>query len=396
MKSKVQTWIRLARKIGKQVLASSEERTDEGVEEWMNQSSRNERIFKELKEPGFYLEKMAKKKEIEQRYTWDEFVKWRGQRERRQKLFIVRYVAAAVILFSLGTFVWGLNSRFEKQQVTLTSGIKPGGPRASLILNNGQEVLLDKQMCMVEADSSVVLNNKEGELSYRNIRENQRETGFNTLKVPCGGEYQLILADGTMVRVNSGSELIFPTRFNGEKREIFLKGEAYFQVAYDSKKPFYVRVHDYAVRVTGTAFNVTSYSDESRVMTTLVEGSISVIGNDSAWNYDLTPGHILSFDRETSRVTTETCDPRIYTSWVDGEFKFRDMRLEDIMKKLNRWYNFQVEFEDEALRGLRFSGAAEKYNPLEYFLKMIESITKVKFDIKGEKIVIKNNKNRED
>ena len=243
----------------------------------------------------------------------------------------------------------------------------------------------------MESDSSVVLSNEKGELSYRNVRERSGESSINTLRVPCGGEYQLMLADGTRVRVNSESELVFPTCFNSDRREVFLKGEAYFQVAPDSDKPFYVRVNDYIVKVTGTSFNVTSYTDDPCAMTTLVEGKVSVYGNDSTWNCDLTPGHMLKFDKGTARVTSEECDPRIYTSWIDGEFKFRDMRLEDIMKKLNRWYDFEVAYEEEELKDLRFSGAAEKYNPVEFLLKMIEEVTKVRFDIEGKRIMVKNN-----
>ena len=90
-------------------------------------------------------------------------------------------------------------------------------------------------------------------------------------------------------------------------------------------------------------------------------------------------------------MISEECDPRIYTSWIDGEFKFRDMRLENIMKKLNRWYDFEVAYEEEELKDLRFSGAVEKYNPVEFLLKMIEEVTKVRFDIEGKRIMVKNN-----
>lgn len=117
----------------------------------------------------------------------------------------------------------------------------------------------------------------------------------------------------------------------------------------------------------------------------------SVYGNDSTWNCDLTPGYMLKFDKGTAQVISEECDPRIYTSWIDGEFKFRDMRLENIMKKLNRWYDFEVAYEEEELKDLRFSGAVEKYNPVEFLLKMIEEVTKVRFDIEGKRIMVKNN-----
>ena len=387
----MQKWVRLARGIGKGLLNGEGKQMDDEVSEWAKESDRGKRILDELKDLDFYVEKEAKKREIEKCYSWEEFMTWRRRYERRRKLLVVRCVAAVAILFLVSTCVWFVNRGGEESQFMFPSEIKPGSLRASLILNDGQELMLDKRLSLMESDSSVVLSNEKGELSYRNVRERAGESSVNTLRVPCGGEYQLMLADGTRVRVNSESELVFPTCFNSDRREVFLKGEAYFQVAPDSDKPFYVRVNDYIVKVTGTSFNVTSYTDDPCTMTTLVEGKVSVYGNDSTWNCDLTPGHMLKFDKGTARVTSEECDPRIYTSWIDGEFKFRDMRLEDIMKKLNRWYDFEVAYEEEELKDLRFSGAAEKYNPVEFLLKMIEEVTKVRFDIEGKRIMVKNN-----
>ena len=391
MEMNVQKWVRLARGIGKGLLNGEGKQMDDEVSEWAKESDRGKRILDELKDLDFYVEKEAKKREIEKCYSWEEFMTWRRRYERRRKLLVVRCVAAVAILFLVSTCVWFVNRGGEESQFMFPSEIKPGSLRASLILNDGQEIMLDKRLSLMESDSSVVLSNEKGELSYRNVRERSGESSINTLRVPCGGEYQLMLADGTRVRVNSESELVFPTCFNSDRREVFLKGEAYFQVAPDSDKPFYVRVNDYIVKVTGTSFNVTSYTDDPCTMTTLVEGKVSVYGNDSTWNCDLTPGHMLKFDKGTARVTSEECDPRIYTSWIDGEFKFRDMRLEDIMKKLNRWYDFEVAYEEEELKDLRFSGAAEKYNPVEFLLKMIEEVTKVRFDIEGKRIMVKNN-----
>ena len=387
----MQKWVRLARGIGKGLLNGEGKQMDDEVSEWAKESDRGKRILDELKDLDFYVEKEAKKREIEKCYSWEEFMTWRRRYERRRKLLVVRCVAAVAILFLVSTCVWFVNRGGEESQFMFPSEIKPGSLRASLILNDGQEIMLDKRLSLMESDSSVVLSNEKGELSYRNVRERAGESSVNTLRVPCGGEYQLMLADGTRVRVNSESELVFPTCFNSDRREVFLKGEAYFQVAPDSDKPFYVRVNDYIVKVTGTSFNVTSYTDDPCTMTTLVEGKVSVYGNDSTWNCDLTPGHMLKFDKGTARVTSEECDPRIYTSWIDGEFKFRDMRLEDIMKKLHRWYDFEVAYEEEELKDLRFSGAAEKYNPVEFLLKMIEEVTKVRFDIEGKRIMVKNN-----
>lgn len=391
MELKIQTWIRRARKISKKLLENSEIQSDDEVYDWVNTSDRGKRIVEELGDPNYYAVKAAQKKEIEERYTWEGFVAWRKNRERRRKLQIVRYAAGVAVVIGVGVGLWLSANQEQESTSALVSKITPGGPKASLILANGQEISLSGLITLAEADSSVVLSNKEGELSYRNVRDVAGEECINTLRVPCGGEYQLILSDGTKVRLNSESELIFPARFSSDKREVLLKGEAYFEVARDPNKPFYVKVHDYEVKVTGTTFNVASYADDPCTTTTLVEGSVSVVSNDSTWNCDLTPGHVLMYYKETAQAVSQACEPNLYTSWIDGEFKFRDMRLEDIMKKLNRWYDFQVQYEEEALKDLRFSGAAEKYNPVEFLLRMIESVTRVRFDIREKQIVVKKN-----
>lgn len=390
MKMNIRKWIYLARKISYNLLRSQKQ-LDEEVISWMSESDRGENILKELNSPDFYIKKDAEKKRLEEKYNWKEFIAWREQYERRRNLFWVRSVVAVGILFFLGTIGWLMYEQDRESQFMFSSEIKPGMEKASLILNDGRKIVLDKSLSIFETDSSVVLNNKNGELSYQHICNESEKSGVNVLQVPCGGEYQLILADGTKIRLNSESEIVFPTNFTTDRREVSLKGEAYFQVAPDSKKPFYVRINDYMIKVTGTSFNVSSYADEPYSMTVLVEGSVSVFNYDSTWNCNLTSGHMLKYDKLKQCAVDGVCDPKLYVSWINGEFKFRDMPLEDIMKKLSRWYNFEVVFESERLKKLRFSGAAEKYNPIEFFLKMIENVTKVHFRIDGKQIIVENN-----
>lgn len=391
MEINVLKWIHLARKISNNLLDYSGNQIDEDVVSWMKESERGKRILEELKNPDFYVKKDAERRKFEEKYNWHEFTVWRERHERHRSLVFLRSVVAVGILFFLGTGVWFIYEQDRKSQSVFSSEIKPGKEKAYLVLNDGREIVLDKSLLFFEADSSVVLSNKKGELSYRNVCGKVGDTGVNVLRVPCGGEYQLILADGTKIRLNSESEIVFPTNFTADRREVSLKGEAYFQVVSDSNKPFYVRIDDYMIKVTGTSFNVSSYTDDPYSMTILVEGCVSVCGHDSTWKCDLTPGHMLKYDKSKLYAVSEACDSRLYVSWVSGEFKFRDMRLEDIMKKLSRWYDFEVVFETERLKDLRFSGAVEKYNPIEFFLRMIENLTKIQFEIKGKQIMVRNN-----
>ena len=123
-------------------------------------------------------------------------------------------------------------------------------------------------------------------------------------------------------------------------------------------------------------------------MTTLVSGSVLVSSNHAEKQLRMEPGNVLSYTKSTACMNMEKCDPDIYTSWINGKFKFRDMRLEDIMKKVNRWYNCQIRFEDPSVKELRFSGAAERDRPVEYLLELIQKVTEVNFEIENKTIVL--------
>mgnify|MGYP002264760817 CR=1 FL=1 len=142
------------------------------------------------------------------------------------------------------------------------------------------------------------------------------------------------------------------------------------------------------VRVTGTTFNVSDYADDSRVTTTLVEGQVVVNKRDQEETYVLEPGLTFKYKKDNGKIKIRTEDPELYVSWMRGKFKFENMRLEDIVCKLNRWYDCTVSYSDDALRDLRFTGAAEKDRPASYLLELIEMITEVKFQVDGKHILI--------
>ena len=190
--------------------------------------------------------------------------------------------------------------------------------------------------------------------SLSGINYNLAEGGvvrYHTLRVPKGAEYKLTLNDGTVVWLNSESELRYPTSFVGEKREVFLTGEGYFSVAHDEKQPFIVVSSDIYTKVYGTEFNVRSYGDEE-VHVTLVQGRVSVKKTEGGSEYTLNPGENARFVESVPEITKVNVNR--YIAWKDGYFYYENESMESIMDDLKRWYDFDVVYVGNRVKDYRF------------------------------------------
>ena len=206
-----------------------------------------------------------------------------------------------------------------------TTRILSSGVTDSLFVQQGASIVVQDQGVSYQGDSSVV------------------EERYNTLRVPRGGEYSITLSDGTIVYLNAESELRYPVKFVGEDRQVYLSGEAYFDVVHDKTHPFVVDVKNSTVRVLGTSFDVRAYADEDEVLTTLVQGSVRFsAGKESVI---LGPGEQAVLDK-SGRVETREVDTYLYTAWKDGVFAFKRQRLEEVMKVVARWYDVNVFWEN--------------------------------------------------
>ena len=292
---------------------------------------------------------------------------------------------AAVLLLLLGT---GLYFTFHFNQSGEEDVISPGRYQAELILSDGSCLALDSTTIVTEKNGTLIKEHTQAVLDYSRLKM-QKPGVMNTIKVPLGGEYSIILSDGSQVWLNSGSTLKYPVVFGEDKREVVLTGEGFFKVT-PSAVPFLVKTNRLDVNVLGTSFNVSAYEEDGNVTAALVTGRIEVSGEQIPQAYQISPGHIFTYSKNSGEVSVEQCDTEMYTSWLQGEFKFRDMRLGDIMTKLNRWYNCTIIYDDPALQELRFSGAAEKDRPVNYLLEMIEIITDVHFEMSGRQILVKH------
>ena len=230
-----------------------------------------------------------------------------------------------------------------------------------------------------------------GQLAYQQA-DNTTEILWNTITTPKGGQYQLVLADGSKVWLNAASSLRFPTVFQGNERKVELTGEGYFEISsqvmagVQKKLPFIVAVGDMSVEVTGTHFNINSYGDEPSVKTTLLEGKVSVRKGENMM--PLNPGQqaIISQGRDNIQVTKDV-DMEEVMAWKNGRFMFNNADVETIMRQAARWYDVDVVFKGNISE--TFSGNPPRSEYISKLLNVMEATGKVDFEINGRQIIVK-------
>ena len=302
-----------------------------------------------------------------------------------------KYAAMFVLPLGIAFALWqGLKEEKIVLHRQFGEVARPGAERAVLKLFDGKTVVLDStsgnmliargENVRVEVDSNRLLR-----YSREDTVVTSREERKNELIVPRGGEYQIVLADGTRVWLNSATKLIFPQNFTGKERRVMLSGEAFFDVARDESKPFIVETSRMDVKVLGTRFNVNAYTDNEVVSTTLVDGSVEVASGTQK-PITLVPGEQAY--GEAGELEKREVNIRLYTSWIDGRFMFNNVELEEIAKQISRWYDVEIFFTNENVKRTRFTGGMVKFKPLDDLIRMIESTSPVRFSVKGKTIVI--------
>ena len=314
------------------------------------------------------------------------------KRGRKWMLSVCKYVAMVVLGVSL---VYVVTRPEPEEKIVRAEVIKPGRLQAELRLGTGVRLALNEHQGVYSSGNAgveIVNDTVTGKVSYHVNKTGMEDSlVFNTLIVPKGGEYSLELPDGTVVWVNSESSLRFPEKFTSNLREVFLEGEAYFEVKKDANRPFYVHTEVGKVRVLGTAFNVCAYSNDRFWQTTLVEGSVMI--NQEEKEVLLKPNEQYQIDVRTGKAGLREVLPELYTSWRDGKFYFKAYTFEELVEKLERWYDFKMFYMNEEIKTRRFSGVVNKYQPLEEMFKFLQMTSDVQFNVKGN-VVTASLKNR--
>lgn len=356
------------------------------LEEWTEISEANRKIYTEYC-ALWYGGRIGKRKKEEGNRDWD--VISREHRKRRQRVMVRRVisVAACCMLFVGGYWLYmGVHSAGGPEPVTVAELLQHReAGKVKLVLSTGREILLDGSI--TEQEKGAYLYSDSVGLKYSAWGQaGTEEMVYNELIVPKCGEYRLVLADGTRIMVNSESVVRYPVHFSGDKREVWVSGEAYFDVARNEKQPFIVHLDHATVKVLGTSFNVMAYRGEVNTEITLVQGKVEV---ETAGQQEiLLPGYQMQVNNATSHMENRKVDITQYISWKEGILRFDDMPLGQLMNRLSRWYDITFEFRQEELKDRLFSGGLRKYEQLERILEMIQEINDVRFSVSDRKILI--------
>lgn len=263
-----------------------------------------------------------------------------------------------------------------------------------LQLENGDiQVISENNSSQVkDANGNIVGNQNGDKLVYENSSDPEKLV-YNTLKIPYGKKFRLQLSDGTFVHLNSGTTLKYPVKFiAGENRQVFLEGEAFFDVAKDKKHPFIVNADNLNVRVLGTHFNVSNYPEDALTDVVLVEGSVGMYQSneefDALKNMVLKPGFKGSFNKENAKISAKPVITDVYTSWIEGGLTFRNMTFKNIITKLERRYNVTIVNKNEKLANEKFN-ASFKEESIENVMSYFNDIHGINYTIKNNQILIK-------
>jgi hypothetical protein len=266
-----------------------------------------------------------------------------AKRSREIRLNLLRYAAVVFLVIGSGFFTLFLTQNKSEIDKFASSQNIPVGKEVSLVMSDGEQIHI---------------NNKESKIQYNHLgtsilvddtiqlEQNNDTDGFNQMIVPYGKRSYLLLSDGTKVWINSGSRLVYAPQFTGDTREVFLEGEAYFEVAKDANKPFYVRTDAFTINVLGTKFNVKAYKDDKEYTTVLVEGKVSMKVQDQFFSKDaiLAPNQKMTLIKGQSDFQRSNVDDTgFYTNWIYGYLEFKNANLSDVLKSIQRYYNIDIE-----------------------------------------------------
>ena len=376
-------WDKIAELLVKKVIGSTSPEEEQMLQEWIARSPKNREMFEAFMSGKSYVERKKNFKHLNYEKTIKAIHKKIDHKEQHRLYIRISAVAAVLLVAVLSAVI-----AFSFWNDTSTPALTPqeqGKFYALLSVNEGQKVALRKSESGIEWQKMVkkdAVNNSSGIATEEHIPMIQVE-------VPRGCEYWLRLNDSTEVWLNSETVLEYPERFAKDKREVSLKGEAFFKVKSDSSYPFEVRTDEnFSIRVTGTELNVRNYVDEQYLKVTLIKGVVQV-GNDSSSKV-LSPSEQAIFDRETGSIQVMTLEnPFLCVAWREGMFAFENESLEVIFAALAQWYDVKFVIGDREkipMRSVTFHALRDER--VEDLLGVLQSFIDFKFSVKGKEIYI--------
>lgn len=307
----------------------------------------------------------------------------------------IRVAVAAVLFIGCGIiYLWSSHSSEKKLALSSKAAsnkqindLPPGGNKAILTLGNGTAIILDSVQngSLGHQGNASVLKPASGQLVYKDANAGTNEIVYNTVSTPKGGQYQIILPDGTKVWLNAASSLHFPTAFTGRERKVEITGEVYFEVAKNKDLPFRIKAHDAEITVMGTHFNVNAYDDEAAIKTTLLEGSVKISNRNNS--NMLQPGQQAIVDNSNGNMyMLDDADVEEAVAWKNGRFQFNKADIPSVMRQIARWYNVEISYEGNIPTD-HFTGKIPRNANASSVLKIL-SMSDEHFRIEDKKIIV--------
>ncbi|WP_299556345.1 FecR family protein [Seonamhaeicola sp.] len=304
---------------------------------------------------------------------------------------------ASFIVFGFSLWFYSIEKQENNAVIKNTANDHSGVNTSSeikLILSNNEEVEVKSE------NASIVYSNNGQTLkinnSYKNLQlsDNEGAVGYNTVLVPYGRTAQLTMVDRSKVWLNAGTKFTYPTRFINNRREVFLEGEAIFEVSHQKESPFYVvGNHNHIIKVLGTTFNVSSYPDDNYINTALVNGSVEISYGENPKTQKIIPGTLAVYKKEQNTIVTEQADLKPHMSWRDGLLMFKKNDLKYIMKRISRHYNTPIHMEAYQNNNLTYSGTLDIKKDLVEVMDVLKEIANFDYKITNNKIEILTKKN---
>lgn len=357
------------------------------LEIWRKASESHEEIFQRMRSAAYLDESFRRfvKSKDEQEKEW-QLIRGRTCRKKRTIYTLFRRYAALWFLPLLlaGGILYVLQIDKTRSTIPADTAFQPGRPYAILELADGTRVNLQEETPAGDAAQNWKVSHDS--LKYQVAADIVKEE-YHTLQVPRGGEYTLVLSDGTRVFLNAESKLKYPVNFMGNTRKVVLEGEAYFEVHRDTLRPFIVETNQVQVDVLGTSFGIRAYAGEAKVMTTLVTGKVNVRADGK--QLTLKPSEQAVFYKKSNSLTLKAVNPELFVAWKDGRLVFDNCPLEQILADLGRWYSFDVFYTNPAAKEIPFSLNIRKHEKFSEVLGLMQETGKIHFDMNKNTVIVK-------
>lgn len=344
-------------------------------------------VYRDMQDPDYLTERLSPYLLFSSEKAYRKFEHRFGKKYIARKLF-ARWSVAATILILIGVAAGVLTTREKEMKSIEIPGntiVSPGMPQAQLRLADGRKIAVTRvNEGKINEQDGTLIQFEEGKLTYHHAGQTTSAVVYNELSVPLGGECYIVLEDGSKVWINAGSVLKYPACFGDTIREIYLEGEAYFEIEKNAR-PFVVHSRLGDVRVLGTAFGITAYPEE-KMLTTLVNGKV-VFEQPRREPLAITPGEqIVAYP--SGKIERKTVEPEEYVGWKSGIYVFKDRKLEEIMSNLEKWYNVTVFYQSQQMKDVRFTGNVQRYDTINAFLEILEGTGDVKYRINGNTVIL--------